>query len=80
MKILIMAVTLILAACVNLEQQKFEEYSAKHNCKIISYTAPSSTTGAQFALVGMHAVLIPGVQHIPAKTEYLCDNGVKYTR
>lgn len=80
MKVLIIAVTILLSACVNFEQQKFEQYSAKHNCKVISYTAPSSTTGAQFAMMGMHAVMIPAVQHIPARTEYLCDNGVRYTR
>ena len=80
MKTLIITLAILLSACANLEQQKWEEYSATHNCKVTSYTAPSSATGAQFAMVGSHIVMVPGVQHIPARAEYLCDNGVKYTR
>lgn len=80
MKILLIGIVLLLSACVNLEQQKWEQYSATHNCKIVSYVAPSSTTGAQFAMVGMHTVMIPAVHHTPARTEYLCGNGVRYTR
>lgn len=80
MKTLLIGIVLLTSACVNLEQQKWDKYSATHNCKMVSYTAASSTTGAQFAMVGVHAVMIPAVQHIPARTEYLCDNGVRYTR
>lgn len=81
MKILIITLSIVmLSACVNLEQQKWDEFVIKHNCKVISYTAPSSNTGAQFAMTGMQIVMIPGVQHIPARTEYLCNDGVKYTR
>lgn len=80
MKTLLIGIVLLSSACVNLEQQKWDKYSAEHNCKVVSYIAPSSITGAQFAMVGVHTVMIPGIQHIPAKTEYLCNDGIKYTR
>ena len=80
MKTLIIGIVLLTSACVNLEQQHWDKFSVTHNCKIVSYTKESSITGAQFAMVGTHIVMIPGVQHIPARTEYLCTDGIKYTR
>lgn len=80
MKILLIGIVLLLSACVNLEQQKWDKFSTTHNCKVIGYTKESSITGAQFAMVGTQVIMIPGIQHIPARTEYLCDDGIKYTR
>jgi hypothetical protein len=71
---------ILVSGCVNLEQKQWEEFSVAHNCRMVSYTAPSSTTGAQFAMLGAHTVMIPAVHHTPARTEYLCNNGVRYTR
>ena len=80
MKTLSILSIMLISGCVNLEQKQWEEYSVAHKCKMVSYTAPSSTTGAQFAMLGTQSVMIPSVHHTPARTEYLCDNDVRYTR
>lgn len=80
MKTLSILSILLISGCVNLEQQHWDKFSKEQNCRVVSYTSASSISGAQFAMIGTHAVMIPGIQHIPAKTEYLCNDGIKYTR
>lgn len=80
MKTMALITAMALSGCASIEQDNWDKFSATHNCKVISYTKESSITGAQFAMAGTHIVMIPGIQHIPARTEYLCDDGIKYTR
>lgn len=80
MKFLHLITTIVLSGCASIEQDNWDKFSATHNCKVISYTKESSITGAQFVMAGTHIVMIPGIQHIPARSEYLCNDGVRYTR
>ena len=66
----------VLAYVAIQEQREWEVFAASHNCKVVERMRASTSTG--FGFVGNKPGLVTTTN--PAKTAYLCDDGVTYWR
>jgi hypothetical protein len=74
--LLLATICLMVAAAIH-EKKQWEVFRTAHACKIVAQVSGSSTTAIGFSSSGSMTVTPIA---IPAKTGWLCDDGVTYYR
>lgn len=59
------------------EQERWEQFAATHDCKVIGHKKSQAIMGTGISSSGN---VVTTTQTIPAQTGYLCNDGVTYWR